>query len=596
MMSFIALAWDRKTRDAEPLVQKYRSTLSTPGNALEIRVDLPGFVVATSPSTPVTVSKDAEGGVCALIGRVFSGIPSSPEDAESQGGVDIAAEAIASEGTSLFRRYWGDYVAVFSTGTSQYLLRSPSSQLPCFFYKVDGLTIALSHFEHNAMIRAERFSVNRAFVEKIIVDDTVLDGSTGLEGVGELLGGQRLVVSASSTSQETLWDPRDLAKEPWRFDSDDSAEILRTTTQETINRWAERFTHVTILLSGGLDSSIVLSALRNGGYQGRIDALHYVPIGAQHNESEQARACAAHFGVELHERPVHLSVDLPGIDNHPASARPYRQYFRLGSDIQHELTGPGRAVFTGQGGDHLFHNSTSPKVFADYLLAHGASLAAFAALSHASRLSNFSVQKVLWSTAKTLCSRTTRSRAVQEIEAAHRSEWMDELPQFDAAESLPDWAVARCGVSPAKFDQICDLVQMISIREPFWSERAGSVVHPLISQPIMELCLNIPSFTLAAGGVSRGLARLAHRGTLPSSILDRSSKTNINRLTRATFTDILPQLKDALQGGALVEGNFVSPRKLDSLLDTSRLIRTGKFQTLTRLYAIEAWLRAWKAP
>src|SRR3546814_16146244 len=56
--------------------------------------------------------------------------------------------------------------------------------------------------------------------------------------------------------------------------------------------------------------------------------------------------------------------------------------------------------------------------------------------------------------------------------------------------------------------------------------RAVSPPHiaPLLSQPIVELCLSIPTWMWISGGLNRAVARKAFEGRLPAIITRRTHK------------------------------------------------------------------------
>src|SRR3546814_18646327 len=58
-----------------------------------------------------------------------------------------------------------------------------------------------------------------------------------------------------------------------------------------------------------------------------------------------------------------------------------------------------------------------------------------------------------------------------------------------------------------------------------YSERAGlPVIHPLLSQPVIEHCLAIPTWLQCAGGCDRSIARQAFKPDLPAKVIERRGK------------------------------------------------------------------------
>src|SRR3546814_5721791 len=50
------------------------------------------------------------------------------------------------------------------------------------------------------------------------------------------------------------------------------------------------------------------------------------------------------------------------------------------------------------------------------------------------------------------------------------------------------------------------------------------VIHPLLSQPVIEHCLAIPTWLQCAGGCDRSIARQAFKPDLPAKVIERRGK------------------------------------------------------------------------
>jgi asparagine synthase (glutamine-hydrolysing) len=122
----------------------------------------------------------------------------------------------------------------------------------------------------------------------------------------------------------------------------------------------------------------------------------------------------------------------------------------------------------------------------------------------------------------------------------------------------------------------------------------ADIVHPLISQPIIELCLQIPCYVLTYGGIDRALVREAFEGVVPNDIVARTTKGG----TAGYFNSLLLRnrtfLRDFLLGGLLVTEGLLDKRKTEVALSESSLIRDPQllFPILDAVRA-EVWLRTW---
>src|SRR5207248_1207100 len=92
---------------------------------------------------------------------------------------------------------------------------------------------------------------------------------------------------------------------------------------------------------------------------------------------------------------------------------------------------------------------------------------------------------------------------------------------------LHPWAVDAEDVPLGKRTQIRFLGEVTNRHRPIPRVERAPQHHPLLSQPVMEVCLQIPTYLLVQGGRERSLAREAFADRLPPQILQRRDKGSI---------------------------------------------------------------------
>lgn len=117
-------------------------------------------------------------------------------------------------------------------------------------------------------------------------------------------------------------------------------------------------------------------------------------------------------------------------------------------------------------------------------------------------------------------------------------------------------------------------------------------VMPLRSQPLLELCLRIPTYTLIEGGWDRALARRAFQSDLPAAIASRRSKGEISEYVLDMLTGNLPFIRDLLFHGRLASEGFVDRNQFRPLLSTARAREPGLTLRMVDYIEIEVWLRS----
>jgi asparagine synthase (glutamine-hydrolysing) len=118
-------------------------------------------------------------------------------------------------------------------------------------------------------------------------------------------------------------------------------------------------------------------------------------------------------------------------------------------------------------------------------------------------------------------------------------------------------------------------------------------VEPLTSQPLLELCLRIPTFILASGAEDRSLARRAFSQDVPANILARRSKGSIEAFIRQTILNNVRFVRGMLLDGVLVRENLLDRQRLEVALSGRPERIAGAPACLFDFLGIEAWARRW---
>jgi asparagine synthase (glutamine-hydrolysing) len=142
-----------------------------------------------------------------------------------------------------------------------------------------------------------------------------------------------------------------------------------------------------------------------------------------------------------------------------------------------------------------------------------------------------------------------------------------------------------------KFRQVQELINPCSYYDPYLREAAPEAVSPLLSQPLVELCLALPTWSLTQGGRGRALARRAFAHDIPREIAMRQSKGGMDEHVATVLRRNLPLARSLLLDGQLVANGFLDRTKVEAAL-AGRLSTQGEYLgEIHDCIAIEAWLR-----
>jgi asparagine synthase (glutamine-hydrolysing) len=241
------------------------------------------------------------------------------------------------------------------------------------------------------------------------------------------------------------------------------------------------------------------------------------------------------------------------------------------------------AIMTGQGGDGVLFQMPSALVAADLLAEEG--LKAFAD-PRVAELCRW-LRRSAWSVWREAL-RPSRGPA---SDATHL--WGPRARVAAAGPAHP-WLDGIADLPPGKQVQLeyltfCQAKYGRSLRS-----RALTLLHPLLSQPVMELCLSIPSWELVRGGRDRGLARDAFASLIPAVVAERRSKGELSTLYTRRVAASLDVLRPLLLDGVLAEAEILDRAAVDAALTPEGLIWRGDGLRLLHAAAVEAWVRHWQ--
>lgn len=502
----------------------------------------------------------------------------------------MAEQLRASGGRSLIERHWGAYVAIFTGVHSSeiHVLRDPLGIAPCYYFRAGDLWVVASDLSAVRQIGIGLDAIDWPAVSEQLMRPDLRTTQTCLAGVKELQGGQRITLTPDSTQFETLWSPQDIiVRATPEYERSNFVERLRRVTLNCVHSWASCYPRILVQVSGGLDSSIVSAALSG---KADVSALTIATSQPEGDERDYARILTDHFQMPLQE----MFYDADGADimhcegSHiprPATRSHVQETNRL--TVTAANAARAEAVFTGNSGDAVFCLLESVNPVADRILAEGIGAGAFRTARDASHLTGAS----LW---------TILRRAASKAMSRHRSyRWRADFrflhPDVVAMRSEPavhPWLAPDAKLPPGKNSHVAGLIQSHYHREAFQNCGDITMVSPLLSQPLVELCLAIPTWLWCEGGVNRAPARAAFARDLPIAILNRRAKGSPDSL----LVDILERnrrkLTEWLCDGLLAQHHIVDPPSIRAYLTQAGPTKGTDYIRILDLADAEAWARS----
>ena len=245
-------------------------------------------------------------------------------------------------------------------------------------------------------------------------------------------------------------------------------------------------------------------------------------------------------------------------------------------------------MWTGQGGDHIFLQTTDFASAGDYLTTCGLRPGFIAAVRDAAHLS----RQPYWFVLRSAC-KSGRASGPSPNKLARVAYFVDPAMLPGAADEyvLHPWAGDAEDLPNGKQKQILFLAEVMNRHRPIPRLERAPQHHPLLSQPLMEVCLQIPMYLLVRGGRERALAREAFADRLPPEIIRRRDKGAVVAHTTELLRQSEEFIRELLLDGVLAGARIIVPSQLEPYIVQGQPFREEHFLPLLACIAAEVWAR-----
>jgi asparagine synthase (glutamine-hydrolysing) len=527
-----------------------------------------------------------------VLGTIFRNRPGTGTKRELAFSEQVARDIQSTNGKYLVSHYWGRYVA-FSRGTDGHLavIRDPAGALPCFYTQADHVTVFFSHLEDYLSLVPAHLTVNWEHIRNCLQYMQMACRQTGFNELSQVLAGERWTHESSGSKPVFLWDPVSVAAGPAIEDPAVARVELRRAVESCVDAWASCYRRILHSLSGGLDSSIVLACLTSSRTEPQVTCFTAYTAESEGDERPFARMAAArancHLAEFAHRPPTDLSTVFPEQPfPSPAMVSLRLAVEDLRAGLAHERNCD--AIFSGQGGDHLFQRRRDYSIAAEFLHRQGLKRGIGRVLADSSRLLRKPAYRVALHAARL---RLFPGRVDPYVtQAAPTFLRAGVTHSFRSEHQRHPWVESASHLPRAMLHRIFDIVDC----QHFYAYTCdyADLVHPLISQPLIECSLRIPSYVLASGGTDRGLARQAFSEEIPAAIVARTTKGGVDAYWNDLVITNLKFLRPFLLDGHLEAAGLINRREMSDLLTEQQLIRAAQpLPAVLSCMIAEGWLR-----
>lgn len=496
----------------------------------------------------------------------------------------VSADNADSACLDLTRSLWGRYVALLLTPDQRLIgvFRDPSGAIDCAVSR-SGSAWLIASDTPRWMIDAtnDHPALSWQAVAEVLRDPITLSSA-------DLLGGWKTVPPGAlhlpDGRNRTIWSPARAVGQS----SPATAGQLRATIDGAVAGLVRDRTSLLVEVSGGLDSAIMATSLRAGGFGGQVLWLNTHGPYPESDERAYAAAVADALGVQLtiisrSARDLAKGLAL----EHPRSFRPSLNrldaaYDALQADLceAHGVEG----VLTGKGGDVAFLQTATSSILADQL--HDQGLAALFG-----RTAPVLARRMRRSAWRNMRAAITSARQPRDYSPSANTLLH---PDICSAERSPHpWLADMDGVGPGKRQQIVGFASNLGLHSLSRRSERADLLHPALSQPVMEAVLATPSYALTKGGHDRLLAREAFADRLPQALVHRRSKAELGGYYGRVVAANIDRLRPHLLEGHLARQGLIDRDQVEAALQVEHLIWQGGYLELMMLGLVESWTKAW---
>lgn len=488
----------------------------------------------------------------------------------------------------LVQHCWGNYLAIHMTESLRpsWLFRAPLGHLPVYISTAGDSVAVSSHAHLLPPACGKTVPIDWNFVAMHLAFLHLKTAQTGIVGIDEVLGGQWLDFAARPARRTVAWSPGAFVRADVEIaDFQEASRRLADSIDEAVRSLAGD-DKVLLELSGGLDSSLIAAALGSCGAEAQ--AISLSTGSAESDERHYAQAAANAAGIALDLCEIGTSdLARPAVGR---EARPGLPMILGAGDavLRSEARARGtKAFFSGAGGDCVFATPQAAGPAADAAIRFGwATRSTWRTIEALARYHNANV----WS---------VTARAWQQARAASTgARWPRTRGYLASAIAVPEaplhpWLDETDAMLPGKRDHVHAILASLAHVDGYPRHAIAPTRFPLISQPVVETALRIPSWLWVQRGQDRAVARAAFAGRLPDLIRNRRSKGALDEYALAAIEQQAAGLLPFLHDGHLARQGLLDLPKVEGALRERARRDDPRAHLLLPLLDTECWLRAW---
>lgn len=505
------------------------------------------------------------------------------------------SQAVVNDPAMVLKNWWGRYSgALYNKHNKQCTLIRDPQGLSSLFYIITSQNVLFStEISMLYDLLEEKPSINLTYFAEYVVGENYASTLTPFHGIKELLPGTGLMYNNGTCSIKTLWD-LSACKGSYITHEKDFEDELLATLKSSIRAWVGESSGVCLELSGGLDSSAVMILLRDilTEDQTIIGVNYFDSKTPSSNEIEHAKSVTNICNAPLHYLDWQ---DSSLLDPLPDSWRPdkpstFLLFYKTGQQLS-DLAARNNCseIMNGQGGDHVFLAPQPIESLADYWLDRG-----FKGITHPMKELSSANRMPWWELISPMMKNISHYYGVRKKTSPTQTTFFD--PTFNYTHKKHEFYLKKSlnNFYPAKINQVESLFHAAAYADRNQRIFGQTITHPLLSQPIIELALKIPTYQSFNNGYDRIFFRKAVSTLKNPTALWRTTKGETTGSMTKSFVHHADPVHDILLNGRLAKEGFINKEWLNEQMIKIRHGSIDNLWPIMRLLTSQLWLNQWK--
>ena len=508
----------------------------------------------------------------------------------------LDVHAITRDPKLVLKNWWGRYAGILHNNTTQRctLMRDPQGLFPLFYYAQSDNVIFSTHLSLLYDCLQDKPSLNTDYFMEYVHDINNASSLTPFTGIQELLPGMGLHIQTNgSCFQEQLWDLSECAGS---FITDTNAfeEELLSTLKLSVKAWVKDSSGVCLELSGGADSSGLMILLRNvlPDHKNIIGVNYIDSKTPSSNEIEHAQEVADICAAPLY---FHDWQNSSLLDPLPTSWRPNKpNTFLMFNKAHQRLDSLAREhgcseIINGHGGDHVFLAPQPIDAVADYWLDKG-----FRGITSPIQELSSTNRMPWWMLAKDTLKSIAGYYGKKNNTAHESAVYFDPSLNYSQKEDSFYLNPSMKNFYPAKKKHVKSLFHAIAFADRNQRMATRTITHPLLSQPVVEMGLRIPTYQSFNHGYDRIFFRNSVSRIKKTGALWRIMKGETTGSMAKSFAAHASEIQAIILQGYFAKEGILNKQWFIHEMAKIRHGHVDNLWPVIRFLMAQLWLNQWK--